>query len=273
MARLHRFAAATAAVFLWAAAGGAAAQTTFAASTAVGSTSPCPSFCGGPGGQFASDIDGGSGFTSSESSLTNIDGNGRAEAALTGLVGLPVLRAEAFASPSRSSQLQATAAGMQGFYVGLGGLPEYTLELALTGQATGTVRADVLVFRDTDPSSQPNFSSERGSMQFEVIPLSGDLEMVGTLSLSLPGDGNPHSVLGSTVIEDLAVGDLFYVWARLSATGQNGTYGDAFNTLTLSYTDATGLSQMAPVPEPGVWMMMAAGLAVVGLRGRRARRG
>ena len=268
---LNRLAIASAAWCLWATVGSAAAQTSFAASTAVSTISPCPSFCGGPGGQFGSDIDGGEGFSSSMSSLTNIDGNGRAEATLSGQVGLPVLRAEAFGSATRSSQVQATAAGMQAFYVGQGGLPEYALNLALTGQATGTVRADVLVFRDTDPSSQPFFSTDRGTMQFEVIPSESDLEIVGELSLALPASGTAQSVLASIYIEDLAVGDLFYVWAHLSATGRNGTYGDAFNTLNLSYTDATGLSQLAPVPEPEAWMMLGAGLMVIGLRRRRVQ--
>lgn len=57
--------------------------------------------------------------------------------------------------------------------------------------------------------------------------------------------------------------EVIYVWARLTAIGDNGTYGDAFNALNLSYADATGLLQLAPVPEPGAWMMFAAGLLAV----------
>ena len=273
MTALHSFAAAAGmALGLLATAGGAAAQTAFAAETSVSTISPCPSFCGGPGSQSDRDIDGGEGFTSSQSSLSNPDGNGRAEASLSGAVSLPVLRAEAFASTTRSSQVQATATAMQGFYVGVGGLTSYELELALTGEATGTVRADVLVFRDTDPGSLPMFTSDRGSMAFEVIPLTGDLEMLQTFTMALPGSGLAQSLFATVGIEDVAVGDLFYVWARLSATGRNGTYSDAFNTLNLSYADATGLSQLAPVPEPGAWMMFAAGLLALAARRRGARR-
>jgi len=270
MTALHSFAAAAGvALGLLAAPGGAVAQTAFAAETGISTISPCPSFCGGPGGQFAFDADGGVGFTSSQSMLSNLDGNGRAEVALSGAVGLPVLRAEAFASTTRSSRVQATASAMQGFYVGEGGLSSYTLELALTGQATGSVRADVLVFRDTDPGSLPFFTSDLGTMQFEVVALSPDLEYVWGIPLTLPASGGPSSVLGTLTIDELAVGDLFYVWARLSASGTNGTYGDAFHTLNLSYTDATGLSQLAPVPEPGTWMMFAAGLLALAARRRR----
>lgn len=257
---------------LGAASGGAAAQTTFAAQTGVSSISPCPSFCGGPGSQFGSDFDGGAGFATSQSALSNIDGNGRAEVTLTGPVSLPILRAEAFADPLRSSQLQASATGMQGFYVGAGGLSTYTLELALTGQATGSVRADVLVFRDLDPLSPAQFSSDVGTMEFEVIALSSDLQLVDRATLSLTANGSAQSVPGALDIDALSVGDLFYVWAKLSATGRNGTYGDAFNTLNLSYTDATGLSQLAPVPEPGAWIMFAAGLAMLAARRRSADR-
>lgn len=272
MTALHQIAAAAAAIALAGACGTAAAQTAMAAQTGVSTISPCPSFCGGSGGQFGFDIDGGEGFTSSQSALSNIDGDGRAEAVLTGPVALPVLRAEAYASTTRSSQVQASATGMQGFYVGADGLSSYSLGLALTGQATGTVRADVLVFRDFDASSLPFFSTDVGTMDFEVIALSGDLELLQRLTLTLPSDGAAGSVNADLAIEDVAVGDLFYVWAQLSATGRNGTYGDAYNTLHLSYADATGLSQTAPVPEPGTWLMLAAGLAALGgCRSRRPR--
>lgn len=269
MSPVHRIVASvTVAAGLAVAAGGALAQTAFAAQTGVSTIWPCPSFCGGPGGQFGFDNDGGEGFTNSFSSLSNIDGNGRAEATLTGQVNLPVLRAEAFASPTRSSQVQASATGMQGFYVGLDGLPAYNLTLALTGQASGTVRASVLVFRDLDPMSQPVFSTDRGSMQFEVIESSDDLQLLQAFTLNLPATGSATSASATLSFEELAVGDLFYVWASLSATGLNGTYGDAFNTLNLSYVDATGLSQLAPVPEPGTWLLMAGGLAALAWRRR-----
>lgn len=260
---------ATLALSLLTASGGAAAQTSFAAQTGVGTISNCPSFCNGP--SFF-DSDGGVGFTFSESALSNDDGNGRAEAALTGQVGLPILKAEAYASTTRSSQVSASAVGMQGFYVGAGGLSNYELTATLTGQATGTVRADVLVFRDLDPLSVPFFTSHLGTMQFEVIPLSGDLEMLATGSLALSPDGSVQSRDVVAYIDDLNPGDLFYVWARLSASGQNGTYGDAFNTLTLNYANAAGLTQLAPVPEPGAWAMFAAGLALLAARRRAVRR-
>lgn len=268
MTPAHRLAAATVAAGLAAACGAATAQTAFAAQTGVSAISPCPSFCGGPGGQFGFDSDGGEGFTSSFSSLANIDGNGQAQALLTGQVNLPVLRAEAYASPARSSQVQASAIGMQGFYVGIDGLPSYNLAVALTGQATGTVRAEVLVFRDLDPGSQPMFSTDRGTMQFEVIEGSGDLQLLQQLTLNLPATGSVGSVDTTLGLEELAIGDQFYVWARLSATGRNGSYGDAFDTLTMSFDDPTGLSQLAPVPEPGTWLLLAGGLAALAWRRR-----
>ena len=264
--------AAALAAVLAATSGGAAAQTAFAAQTGVSTISPCPSFCGGSGAQFGFDSDGGEGFASSQSALSNIDGQGQAEAVLTGPVNLPILRAEAFAATGRSSRVQATAAGMQGFYVGANGLPAYQLALALSGQATGTVHADVLVFRDLDPTSLPQFTSDMGTMAFEVVALSGDLELLQRLTLTLPADGTAQSASATLDIENVAAGDLFHVWASLGPSGLRGTYGDAFNTFRLSYTDTTGLSQTAPVPEPGAWLMLAAGLSALAWRRRSLQR-
>ena len=265
----HSIAAVAAlAAALAAASGSVSAQTGFATQTSVGTISPCPSFCGGPGAQFGSDIDGGEGTTSSQSALSNIDGEGRSEATLTGPVHLPILRAEAIAAAGRSSRVQASATGMQGFYVGADGLSSYQLRVALTGQATGTVIANVLVFRDLDPNSQPQFSSDASSMASEVIPSSDDLQLLHRQTLTLPDSGTAGLASATLDIETTAPGDLFYVWASLDATGLNGTYGKAYNTLHLSYADATGLSQTAPVPEPGTWLMLAAGLAALAWRQR-----
>ena len=157
---------------------------------------------------------------------------------------------------------------MQGFYVGADGLSSYQLRVALTGQATGTVIANVLVFRDLDPNSQPQFSSDASSMASEVIPSSDDLQLLHRQTLTLPDSGTAGLASATLDIETTAPGDLFYVWASLDATGLNGTYGKAYNTLHLSYADATGLSQTAPVPEPGTWLMLAAGLAALAWRQR-----
>lgn len=162
---------------------------------------------------------------------------------------------------------------MQGFYVGADGLPNYTLSLVLTGQATGNVEATVLVFRDSDPGTGPGFSTGALAMTFEIIPSDPDLQLVDEVNLTLPASGAPASATGAVDITGLAVGDLFYVWASLNASGIRGTYGDAYNTLSLSYTNDAGLSQTAPVPEPGSLLLAALGLGALWGRGLAGRRG
>lgn len=247
----------------------ALAQVQYAAKTGVGIIAPCPSFCGGPGGRFLFDTDGGTNVTNSYSSASNADGNGQAEATLTGPSSLPVLRAEAYSIGS--SEVSAEAGTLQGFYVGPGGLLDYTLEVVLTGQATRSAIATVAIFRDTDPTSDFFYTSDAATMFFEVIPLTGDLELVDRITVDLLADGTPQTATGTITVTDLQAGDLFYVWATLIATGRNGTYGDAYNTVNMAFTDPTGLSQTAPIPEPGTWALLAAGLGLTGWAARRRR--
>lgn len=246
----------------------ASAQVQHAAETGVAIIAPCPSFCGGPSGRFAFDTDGGEGFSTSYSSASNGDGNGQAQADLGGPTALGVLRAEAFSTGS--SQVTSVASTMQGFYVGAGGLPSYTLEVVLTGETTYSAGVTVGIFRDTDPSSEFLYTTDASTMFLEVVPLTPDLDRLETMTLSLPEDGTPQVATGSLTIMDLHAGDLFYVWATLNAVGRNGTYADAFQTVNMSFTDPTGLSQTAPIPEPGTALMTLVGLA--GLGGLAARR-
>ena len=87
-----------------------------------------------------------------------------------------------------------------GVAAGQAGMPGAPKLLAGTGQATGNVEADVLVFRDLDPGSLPMFTADRGSMQFEVIPLTGDLELVHSLSLALPAVLCPRNCVSPTML-------------------------------------------------------------------------
>ncbi len=267
-----------------------AATAIFATETDVTTLSPCPSFCGGFGGAFDSDSDGGEGFVTSYSSLNNADGDGQARAELNGPTELPVLNAEAFSHaevlPQRSSRVDANAFGLQGFYVGG---TSYALDITLSGIANdvpepnpsvfnedGSVVAHVMIIRDNDPGSDISFTSHYPTMKFELIPGSGDLEILadavdglGQATLVIPPDNTMHTVTTTLTISNLVPNELIYVWAGLTASGTRGGFGDSFSTLTMAFQDPAGLSHN-PIPLPaGVWLFGAGLAALAGVRRRR----
>jgi hypothetical protein len=211
-------------------------------------------------------------MTSSTSSLNNIDGLANAFSSLDGPTELPILRAEAFSQSNSSASAQAF--GMQGFYVDGS---EYSLDLTLSGiamdnpapgsNADGSVVANVMIFRDNDPSSDVFPTSHYATMKFEVIPLSGDLELLADASegglaiLTIPGDNLAHSVSTTLTVTDLQVNDLIYVWANVIASGTRSGFGDAFDTLTMEFQSSQGLSHSPhpTIPEPASAILMLFG--------------
>ncbi|MCA9242030.1 MAG: PEP-CTERM sorting domain-containing protein [Planctomycetales bacterium] len=268
----------------------ATAQTAVvAASTGVSTIAPCPSFCGGSGGVFDSDIDGGVGFIVSQSSLDNAQGIGNAYADLSGPIDLPLLRAESYSNPN--SRVSSQAFGMQGFYV-TGS--EYSLDVALAGIAfdapsvpgvsneDGSAVAHVMIFRDNDPSTPVAPFSDYGTMRFEVIPGTGDLELLadavepsGLATLSITPDNQVHIVGTTLTATGLLPNDLIYVWANLSTSGTRGGFGDAFDTLTMQFQNPQGLSHTPhpSVPEPASYVLLGLGALALGTRPSKALRG
>ena len=247
------------------------------AQTGVVTHFPCPSFCGGPGSRFASDLDGGLGFTTSFSSLNNIDGSGQARADLNGPTSLPVLRAMGISQANSNATGQAV--GMQGFFYNGVGSGAYMLDVHLLGIANdpnpspfetdGRLFAQVLVFRDNNPGTDTGYSTDYSTLKFEIIPFEGDLDELadaGT-TLEITPDNVIHSVATTLSVSGLSGGDLIYVWASLVGTGTRGGFGNGFSTLNLEFQDATGLT---PVPVPAAWALFASA-ALLGLRRRRRR--
>lgn len=244
--------------------------------TGVSTLSPCPSYCGGAGAVFASDQNGGVGLTSSYSSLSTADGNGQAQADLNGSTELPVLRAQAFSQSNSSASAQAV--GMQGFYYDGSGSGTYQLDIMLAGIANnpsliavdGGLSASVVIFRDTDPSTDVDFSVSYGTLKFEIIPLTGDLELLADagMALQITPDNVQHTVSTTLSVSGLNAGDLLYVWASVGGGGTRGGFGDGFDTLTLQFQDASGLSH-TPVPIPGACAMFAPALLLIARRRRQ----
>lgn len=253
------------------------------AQTGVITHSPCPSFCGGPGGTFLSDFDGGVGFTTSFSSISNSDGNAQARADLNGPTELPVLRAQGFSQAN--SRATGEAVGMQGFFYNGAGSGTYNLDVVLTGIANdpnpsptttdGNVSAHVLIFRDNDPTTATDFSTDYSTLKFEILSLSGELEELADAgqTLTIVPDNLVHSVPTTLSISGLNTGDLIYVWASLIGSGTRSGFGNGFSTLNLAFQDPSGLSHSA-VPIPAAGLLFAPALLMLGaLRTRRAARG
>ena len=61
----------------------------------------------------------------------------------------------------------------------------------------------------------------------------------------------------------------FFIWAQLSASGVRGGSADGFGTLTLAFSDATGISPVSSVPLPGSAWLFGSAFGGVGLMRRR----
>ena len=242
-----------------------------AARTGVSTISPCPSFCGGPGIVSEFDNDGGVGFSSAFSSLDNADGNGRAQAELTGSgIGLPTLRADAFSNTN--SRVSSSATAMQ-HYVYSGATSDFTLDLTLDGTVINgsqppdaVLRANVVVVL----ASEIEFFSDYGTFRFESIPstpgatLLDEME-INFLSLGL-FDMGPQSAMDSITFT-LNDGDEVFIWANLTAQGTRGGSADSFSTASLNFSDGN-LAGIAVVPLPAPALMLLSGLLVLQARRR-----
>jgi len=242
--------------------------------SSVSTISPCPSFCGGPGGASAFDQDGGEGLTSSFASLNNVDGDGRAQTVVIGQSLLPELSAEAFSNaesfPTRSSRVIGEAVGMQQ-YIYSGPADIVTMSALFDGSISGeaSITGALVVARAQNGADVP-LTRDFGTLVFEILALDDDLESLG----------EDRSILGATGSDLLSVtfnvsdGDSIFIWASLIANGVRGGIADAFNTMTLAFDDPSGftpqLGQVNPVPLPAaLWLF---GSALLGLAGFGRRR-
>ena len=251
-----------------------ATATPFSA-TSVSTISPCPSFCGGTGGQSKFDIDGGlGGELTSISSLDVTDGNGQAQATFVGTSLLPELSAEAFSNSGfRSSRVESNATGMQQYSYS-GATNDITLSAVIDDAASGeaTIRGDIAVIIAANGEDVP-ITTRLGDLIFEIIPGTNNLDLLGSDFEFLLVSGALETV-SLDVNFTVNNGDSIFVWSQLLARGIRGGTADAFNTMSLSFSDPTGFAPVlggdsVQVPEPSTLGLLAAGL--VGLIMRRKR--
>ena len=239
----------------------------------ISTISPCPSFCGGSGGTSEFSVDGGEFVLSSFDTLNNADGDGQGIASLTGSSLLPILGAEGFSGSN--SRIGTSAVGMLS-YTYTGGTPTtISLDINLDGERGGTtdpgdafVNSDVAVIL----GSVDDFITDYPTFIFEVVPGTPGLSVLGESNLSL-GLNAGQTTLTDSISFTLNPGDEIFVWAGIEAGGTRGGFGDAFNTLSMSFSDDTGIapSDISAVPVPAaVWLFGSGLLGLVGVARRKA---
>ena len=242
---------------------------TWGAEADIGMITPCPSFCGGSGGQSDFSSDGGEFSSTAFTSLSNFGGTGQASADLSGPTLLPVLGAEGFSGSN--SRTGSSAVGMLGYtYMGASAT-SISLDIALEGERGGTtnpsdawVRSNVaIILGDVN-----DFVTDYATFIFEVVPGTPGLSVLGESRLSLDLGAGPQTKMGSIGFT-LNPGDEFFVWAGIEAGGTRDGFGDAFNTLSMTYSDDTGISpSVVPVPS-AMWLFGSGLLGMIGIARRR----
>jgi hypothetical protein len=242
---------------------------TWGAEVGASTLSPCPSFCGGSGGQSDFSSDGGEFSGTAFTSLNNTDGNAQARANLSGPNLLPVLGAEGFSGPD--SRTASNAVGMLGYTYAGAAATTISLDIVLDGERGGTtdpsdawVRSDVAVIL----GDVNDFTTDFATFIFEVVPGTPGLVELGQNNLSLDLGAGQQAKNGS-INFILNPGDEFFVWAGLDAGGIRNGFGDAFNTLSMSFSDDTGITtSVVPIPA-AVWLF---GSALLGLGAVKRRK-
>jgi hypothetical protein len=105
--------------------------------------------------------------------------------------------------------------------------------------------------------------------------LNGAIELAATELLIYP-DGTQQTADGQPLALSFSIraGASVYLLANLEADAErDGSSADGYNTLTMAFADATGLTSASTLPEPGELPALVLGaLALGALRATRPRR-
>lgn len=231
--------------------------------------SNCPSYCTtAGGGDFQSDISGGE-FITSAYSLETSYASGESQASLSGSTYLPTLRVRADASAGKGGF--ANAFGVQGFTYSGASSTTLTLNFNLhgsvgdgvSGYVYNTLRTDVAVVYGSSLEWYPHFAT----LIYEIIP-GNNMDLVDAQSLFISNGTDVNT--SSSITFDLDPGTDFFVIASMEAASKNG-FADAWNTLTMSFDNDTGLAaaSVSSVPIPAaVWLLGSGLLGLLGIARR-----
>lgn len=223
----------------------------------------------GPPGAPHSDSDGGVGSTSASISEIGF----KAEASLGGSTFTPILRASSVSSgvSTLDELADAEAEAFQTYTSSITQTITLDVHLHAISMEEGTafsytdISSNIIVKGGSDFAIQDTFC-HGGLRAFDSIYLCGS-----TLGSSgLYGGGGSGTVsLFDTVAFDVVAGERFAVYGSLSAFSIDGS-ANAFDTLTMSFTDDTHISAVSAIPVPAaVWLFGSGLIGLIGIARRR----
>lgn len=220
-------------------------------SSSVGmSTHVCPSYCTNPEFSF----DGGDMVTSAEAELNTPNAQARAFSSLSGSSYLPILKAESIAGAGFSASAEAYS--LQQFNYTGSTSTTISLNLNLHGTSLKNdtnnstfIKSEIGIVIGTEIDYYRSFES--------MMEVGNPFDAYTSMRIVNEEDANKPSTLNFS----LNPGDSFFVVSAMKASARNG-FSDAWNTLTMNFTDPTHLvAASAPVgptpsiPEPNVILL------------------
>ena len=206
----------------------------------------------------STDVTGGGSFGGDnlDSAYNEVDSQNKALVSLSGPSLLPTIKVMAQSSGTSYSQ----ALGVQKFIYDGSAMSNFELNFNLHGDVSSnsSLRADIGVILADKVEFYSNYGFatnffEGGAMMGKELGYKALFSDVGM----------NQNTFGSLAF-DIKPGDSFFVYASVFATAENG-FVNAWNTLSLDFTDNTGLTAAsfipsASVPEPSSIILMLTGL-------------
>jgi len=230
------------------------------------SSMTCPSYCT----DFEYNSDGGEMETSAYASIDNGTGYAQALANLTGSSYLPILKVEASAAYGKSGS--AEAYGLQRYTYSGNSTTTIELNLNLHGSSmqgsennSNYIRSQIAIFMGEEMDYYRSFES--------LMEVGTEFADYASMRIRNEIDAN----VPDTLMFEVNPGDSFFVVASMRAKARDG-YSDAWNTLSMNFTNATGLVASSapaevtpkPIPEPSSILLFC--LAILGFGVKRANK-